>query len=307
MATLSPQNRPDRADVYQRVTDRIVAAIEAGNVPWRSHFAAGAAGGIDRPSNACTGAPYHGINVLLLMAAAMADNRTDGRWLTYRQAQQLGGHVREGEHGEQVVFADSVVLRAERETAEAEGRKAEPIYFLKSYTVFNLSQCDGLPAKLAPAPTVPADPCEAADRLIRACGARICHGTARAAYSPDTDTVLLPLPGACASPADYYSVAMHELAHWTGPRLGREMIPDHTSDAYAREELVAEIAASFVCAALGLPPLETQVGYLAHYVRLMRADSHAITRAAAAAQRAADYLLAFAAEQSADIELPEAA
>jgi len=290
-----------REDLYTQITSRIVAELEAGTVPWVQPWASAAAPpGL--PRNAATGRPYSGINILLLWAAAMDHGFPAQRWLTFRQAMQLGGNVRKGAHGTMVVFADRFVPERERERARASGGEPVPVPFLKRFTLFNVAQCEGLPPDAGALSEGGAPPAPRLDlilprigALIAASGARLRIGGDCAFYAPIDDLVMVPPPEAFFDSVNWHRTALHELAHWTGhkSRLDRDQRGPFGSAGYAREELVAEMAGAFLCAALGIEPTVRHADYLASWLAVLRQDSRAIVRAASAASRAAAFLLAF--------------
>jgi antirestriction protein ArdC len=284
-----------RRDVYQEVTDAIVSRIEAGQLPpWLQPWKAGhAAGPVCRPLRH-NGKPYQGVNVLVLWIAAETAGHVSPYWLTYNQARELGGHVRKGERGTQVVFASTF---KKTETA-ADGTSVDrSIPFLKTYTVFNANQCEDLPAHYtqmaAPAATA-GDPLPAVLEFARHTGADVREGGSRAYYNPTADYVQLPPAAAFNSPEDHAGTLTHELAHWTGhgTRLARNLSKRFGDDAYAAEELVAELAAAFLAADLGYEPQprEDHASYLANWLRVFKGDKRAIFTAASAASRAVEYL-----------------
>jgi len=287
-----------RGSLYDEVTASIIAQLEEGVFPWvRPWSKALAAPGL--PRNAVTGRPYSGINVLILWGAVIEGGYPSQDWLTFRQALAAGGSVRKGERGRTMFYADRFVPKGEREGAGSGERGEEPrgIAFLKRFTVFNVAQCDGLPEGLvtAPVPLPERELHEAAEALIASTLADVRIGGAEAFYSPSSDHVQLPPQPAFHHQIDYYRTALHELGHWTGhvSRLGRDQTGRFGSAAYAREELVAELAAAFLCAALGIEPTVRHADYLGSWLAVLRDDSRAIFRAASQASRAADFLLQF--------------
>jgi antirestriction protein ArdC len=206
-----------------------------------------------------------------------------------------------------VVYADRFIPKAEKSKPE-EDQKAR--YFLKAYTVFNVAQCDGLPAgPEAPARTMP-ELHAAADTLIRNSGARIAVGGNRACYYVELDSIAVPPIEAYEPNAIYwYRTMLHELSHWTGheSRLARKFANAFGSADYAREELVAEMSAAFTCAALGIVPTVRHADYIGSWLRVLRDDNKAIISAASQASKAADLLLSFAAKPAVVPELPLAA
>jgi antirestriction protein ArdC len=293
-----------RQDLYSEVANRIIAEMEAGRLPWVQPWDSTACG-CTLPHNAGTGRRYSGINILILWAAAVAGGYASQRWLTFRQAQALGGSVRKGEKGTTVCFADRFTPRGEDARAAEENREARTVAFLKRFTVFNLDQCEGLPEELSAA-TAPLPEREAiprAEALMAACGASIRIGGDHAFYAPVLDTVQLPPQQAFRDQINYYRTALHELGHWTGhrSRLDRDQTGRYGSSAYAREELVAELCAAFSCASLGIRPTVRHADYVACWLDVLREDARAIFRAASQASKAADFLLAFDAGEASDV------
>ncbi|MFD2251638.1 antirestriction protein ArdC [Pseudochelatococcus lubricantis] len=286
-----------KSDIYQRVTDQIVADLEKGVRPWHKPWNAGrAAGRITRPLRA-NGVPYRGINVLMLWAAATASGFTAPLWLTYKQAQELGGQVRKGEKGSLVVYANTIT-RTEQDEASGEDLERE-IPFMKGYTVFNAEQVDGLPAHFYAVQAPALDPVQRIDRaeaFFAATGAEIREGGDRAYYTAAGDYVQMPPFVAFAQPEGFYATLAHELTHWTKApqRLGRDLGRKRWGDeGYAMEELVAELGAAFVCADLALTPepRAEHAAYIGSWLKALKDDRRAIFTAAAHAQCAADYLI----------------
>ena len=285
--------------LYADVTAKIVAELEAGRVPWVQPWD-GAKAGLGLPRNAATANAYSGINILILWSAVIERGFTVQNWLTFRQALSLGGHVRKGEKGVTLVYADRFTPKAERERAAADGDEARSIPFLKRFTVFNVAQCDGLPDDLLAPPAIlpESETVPAAEALITATGAAFHVGGAMAFYMQSLDCIEVPPQAAFHEPVNYYRTCFHELGHWTGhpSRLARDLSGRFGSRAYAAEELVAEMASAFVCAALGIVPTVRHADYIASWLDLLRDDDRAIFRAASLASKAADFLLAFRAE-----------
>jgi antirestriction protein ArdC len=292
-----------RVSLYAEVTARIIAELEAGRFPWVQPWSSTtAAPGL--PCNAVTGRRYSGINILLLWGAVIERGYASQGWLTFRQALDAGGSVRKGERGTNVVYADRFTPEQERERARSAGDDPRAIPFLKRFTLFNIDQCDGLPERLAiAAPPLPErETMPVAEALIAATGADFRNGGAKAFYAPGADYVQVPPQPAFYHQIDYYRTALHELGHWTGhgSRLGRDQSHPFGSADYAREELCAELASAYLCAALGIVPTVRHADYLASWLEVLRADPRAIFRAASHASRAADYLLAFQPEAPQD-------
>jgi antirestriction protein ArdC len=257
----------DRTSLYDDITNKIIADLEAGCVPWVQPWGTGAtAAPLAMPQNATTGRPYSGINVLLLWGAVIAGGFSGQSWLTFRQAQSLGGCVRKGERGTTVVYADRFVPDEEKRRAREVGEDANAIPFLKRFTVFNTDQCDNLPEDVATAaPPVPTGLIDASvQSLIAATEIDFRIGGNRAYYDPAHDYVQVPPPQAYFEAIDWHRTALHELGHATGhrTRLDRDLSGSFGSKSYAFEELVAEISAAFSCASLGVAPTVRHADYI---------------------------------------------
>jgi len=289
-------------DLYQTVTAKIIAALEAGTPPWFCPWAT--TPGLALPANLSNDRPYRGVNVLLLNLQQMAHGYSLNRWLTFNQARALGGSVRRGEAGTQVVFFK---LLERDEAANDERRKVIPL--LRAFTVFNAAQVDGLPEAMTAVPAPPEgwSPVDAAEAVLEASGAVIRHGGDKAFYSPAQDIIQLPLASQFPQADAYYCTALHELTHWTGapercnrPLLGRQHI-----EAYAFEELVAEMGAAFLCSHVGIAGELQHASYLSHWLTALRSDKRLIFSAASLAQKAVDSLIPqpVASEQKAAAEV----
>jgi antirestriction protein ArdC len=293
----------DRTSLYDDITNKIIAELEAGRVPWVQPWGTAAAKApLAMPANAATGRQYSGINVLILWGAVIEHGFPAQSWLTFRQALSLGGHVRKGERGTTVVYADRFIPDEERRRAQEAGEEAQAIPFLKRFTVFNIAQCEDLPDDLAVAPPAPepglVEP--RVEMLIRATGINFRIGGSRAFYMPAADYVQVPPPQAYFETINWHRTALHELGHATGhaSRLGRDLSGSFGSKKYAFEELVAEMNAAFCCASVGIVPTVRHADYIGSWLEVLHEDNRAIVRAASQASKAADWLLAF---------LPEAA
>lgn len=285
----------ERGSLYQEVTDRIVSELEQGRFPWAQPWG-GAKAGLELPKNAATARCYSGINILILWGAVIEKGFRGQNWLTFRQALALGGCVRKGEKGTTVCYADRFIPKGEIERAAKTGDDPNAVPFLKRFTVFNVDQCDSLPAT-AFAGIEPLPECEAiphAERLITATAADFRIGGARAFYQTAEDFIQVPPQPAFFHQIDYYRTCFHELGHWTGnpKRLARDHSGRFGSHAYAREELVAEMASAFVCAALTITPTVRHADYLGSWLEVLKEDNRAIFRAASQASKAADFILA---------------
>jgi len=286
-----------KQDVYTRVTNKIVADLEQGVRPWLKPWnAEHAAGKITRPLRH-NGLPYSGVNVIMLWAEAMDQDYSAPIWMTFRQAQALGGHVRKGEHGSLVVYANTF---KKTETDADTGEDVErDILFMKGYTVFNVEQIEGLPAHYyAPAepPSLSAsERIDHAERFLAQTGATVHHGGNRAYYTLGHDRIQLPPFEFFKDPASYYEVRLHETVHWTRhpTRLDRDFGRKRWGDeGYAMEELVAEIGSALLSADLELTPevRPDHAAYIDSWLKVLKEDKRAIFSAAAHAQRAADFL-----------------
>ncbi|MGI4944025.1 MAG: ArdC family protein [Janthinobacterium lividum] len=285
-------------DNYQEVTDRIIAALEEGVVPWRRPWNPALAGQNAMPSNATTGHFYRGINVLMLALSPFAWSTGDNRWCSYKQAAERGWQVRKGERGTTVFFFKKLERKDGEGTPElaADGSQRF-IPMLRASTVFHASQMDGI-SEVATSGVQAVDwhrP-EAVETILRNSGAVIHTGGARAGYSPSGDYIVLPPHEVFQSPDAWGATALHELAHWTGhgSRLDRDMTAKFGTPRYAEEELRAELASCFLGSTLGLPSdIPNHANYIADWLGKLRDDKREIFRAAAAAQRIADYCLGF--------------
>jgi len=284
-----------RKDIYQTITDRIVADLEQGVRPWLKPWSAeNTAGRITRPLRH-NGEAYRGINILMLWGTASTSGFTSPYWLTFRQARKLGAHVRKGEKGTPVVYANTFRKVEEDE----DGQEVErDIPFLKGYTVFNADQIEDLPAPYTAQPEPPAPGPERiarAEDFIAKTGADIRIGGAEAYYTVHGDMIRVPPIEAFRDAERYYATLAHELTHWTRhpDRLDRDFGRKRFGDeGYAREELVAELGSAFLAADLDIEPepREDHASYLAYWLQVLRNDNRAIFAAAAHAQRAANYL-----------------
>ena len=274
-----------RRDVYQDVTDTILEALEQGTIPWRKPWATA---GLQR--NADSGRAYTSINQLLLQLSEFGDPR----WVTFKGAKRMGGSVRKGERGRRVVFFKSL----EVDDRDKPGRK-KTIPMLKQYSVFNVTQCDGLDLEPLEVRAAEHEPIDAAQALLEGyadCPA-IAHGGDAAYYAPTEDRIQLPEPSRFEDAESYYATAFHESVHSTGHTsrldrgLGQRVAPFGSAD-YSREELVAEFGAAFLSAEAGISPatLPRSAGYIEHWMQMLKADKKAAVWAAGRAQKAADYV-----------------
>lgn len=281
-------------DIHQIITDRIIAQVEAGTAPWMKPWTS--SGPTTRPLRS-TGQPYNGVNVLTLWLDATEKGYTSPYWFGFQTALKMGAHVRKGERGSMIVYANKLVKTEENpDTGEEEARA---IPFLKASTVFNAAQIEGLPEHFhvaaQPVNREPESKISRLDDFFRHTGADIRHGGSRAYYRIDADFVQMPQFEDFLTGEGYYATLAHELAHWTRhpSRLNRDMGKKTWGDAgYAMEELVAEMAAAFLCADLAITP-ETRAdhaAYVASWLEVLKGDKRAIFTAASKASAAAEYL-----------------
>jgi antirestriction protein ArdC len=277
---------------YDVITERILAALEEGMVPWRKPWKLPA--GVMPQS--VDGHVYRGINALMLNLTQFEDSR----WLTYKKASQLGGQVRRGEKGMPIVFYKQFQVNTEDDDGNP---KAKTIPLMRYFTVFNVTQCDGLTIKpLDMGPVAPIEPVQAAEAIIDGMPNQpgITHdGGDRAYYVPRFDSIHLPKPEWFETPGEYYSTAFHELSHATGhktrlDRHGLETgIAPFGSDVYSREELAAEFGAAFLCHEAGIDAtMDNSTAYIAGWAEVIRKDPKLVVQAASQGQKAAEYILA---------------
>ena len=286
----------ERHDHYAEVTEQVIRALEAGTPPWQRPWDEDKAGGPAMPRNAVTGARYRGINTVVLGMSTLAFGSGDPRWATYKQAAERGWQVRKGERGTTAYFFKRLEVR-DTKNGEGDEDSTKRIPLLRAFILFHASQIEGMPG-FAP-PTIAEAPWRAPDAvktIIANSGAIVRIGGDRAFYSPGTDHIQMPPQEAFESVAGWSSVMVHETAHWSGGpgRLDRDLKNSFGSHDYAREELRVEIAQAMICSELGVPcDFPNTAAYLASWLEKLKSDRKEIFRAAADAQRIADYLLAF--------------
>ncbi|EGT3576382.1 TPA: ArdC family protein [Serratia liquefaciens] len=275
-----------RTDIYQTVTDNIIAALEAGVKPWSCPWQrVSDISGL--PSNFVTGIAYSGMNIMLLWCSASKQGFGDSRWMTYKQAQAVGGQVRKGEHGTIAIFYTT--LEKENEDGEI-----DHIPMLKTFNVFNIEQIDGLPLTTETVnPEATFDPLPEAENLFRKSGANIIEKGQNAFFQPSTDEVWLPERHLFSDAANFYATGLHELVHWSGgkKRLNREMKGKFGSEDYAFEELIAELGSAFLMADLGIVGEVQHESYIASWLKALKNDKRFIFKAASAASKAHRYLM----------------
>jgi antirestriction protein ArdC len=275
-------------DLYSEITETILTELKTGARPWIRPWSM--TPGLNIPANAVTGRPYSGVNALLLWGARRED-WPQPRFLTFNQAREAGGHVRAGEHGYRIVFVKDIVRRSEESEDEQHRFR-----MLKSFTVFNIAQCDGLPERLTAPPKLPnPDQRDALiDEFIIATGATVHETGGDHAYyaSGNSDYIAMPAFTSFRGRAHYAAVLFHELIHWTKhpSRLDRKLGARFGARSQAAEELVAELGAAFLCAEFSIDPVIPHAAYLQNYLELLEDDPKAIFTAAARAQAAVDFL-----------------
>lgn len=272
-----------KRDLYQETTNEIIRLIEAGNLKFESGWAA------FLPYNATTGKRYNGANILVLLGRGNAAEYETPAWLTYKQAQACGGNVKRGEKGTTIVYFEMRVIKDEESGEE----KKLPI--LKHSTVFNIAQCENLnPAKLAVSehPATVAEITEIEDTAANF-GVEIvhCHAVRSPHYIPSADKIKMPMREQFQNEENYYATLLHEMVHATGheSRLARDFSGRFGSEAYAFEELIAELGAAFLCADFGLigATVENHAAYLESWLKVLKSDKKAVFTASSQAAKAA--------------------
>jgi antirestriction protein ArdC len=291
------QEAPNPRHIYSWITQQIAAAIAAGaprfEMPWHQSQSAMAL-----PANVASGRPYRGINVLSLWVAGQVRGYGTAEWGTYRQWTQLRAQVRKGERGSMIVFYKKP--EAKEKLADQEEEAPAPRLIARASWVFNADQVDNWLLPEAAEEIDLTATIESADHFIASCRAEIHEGGDIACYHPHADYIQMPprrlfLGTSTSSPTEsYYATLLHELTHWTGhsSRLSRDFSQKYGDEAYAVEELVAELGAAFLCAELGLTnsPRPDHAAYVQSWLRVLGNDSHAIFSAASKAQAAVEYL-----------------
>ncbi|MCU1338929.1 MAG: hypothetical protein JWO19_4510 [Bryobacterales bacterium] len=245
------------------------------------------------PINVISKKPYRGINTVCLWAAAQAKGYASGEWATYQQWQERGAQVRKGEKSTLIVFWKFANQSRESQDDGDTPATSSRLLFTKGYSVFNAAQVDRYAPKADAERPMP-ERIEQADAFFKSIGADLRHGGNQAFYSPSGDFVQMPPFEAFRENVSYYSVLAHEHTHWTAnaARCNRELGKRFGDNAYAAEELIAELGAAFTCAHLGLStdPREDHAQYIQSWLKVLKADTRAIFTAASKAQQAADWL-----------------
>jgi antirestriction protein ArdC len=289
-----------KRDLYAEVSARIVAELERGAAPWIKPWSA--TPGANNPCNAVSNRPYSGCNVVLLWMAQAAGYRSP-RFLTFKQALELGGNVRKGEHGTKVYFVKQLQVR---DQGVDDSTSTRLIPMMREYTVFNVDQCDNLPDRIKTGRPIrvrnPDTRDGLADAFLHSTGADIREGHGEAYYVPSRDFIAMPAFEAFKSADHFYNVVLHELVHWCGhkSRLDRDLKNRFASKSYAAEELIAELGAAFLCAEFGFDGDVRNAGYIASWIDLLKADKRAFFTACSQASKAADYLRGLALAEPAE-------
>jgi antirestriction protein ArdC len=285
-------------DVHRAITDKIVQAIEAGAgefvMPWHTSGTP-----IGRPTNAATGAAYRGVNVVGLWAEATIAGFSSGTWASFRQWQKLGAAVRKGERGTPIVFYK--MLDAGDPGASLEEDERGPRMIARASWVFNAGQVEGWQPPLCEATSL-VETCENVEALLRATRAKVRYGGDVACYRLREDVIEMPdrsrfVATSGSATESHYATLLHELTHWTGAahRLNRTFGERFKDEAYAFEELVAELGAAFLCGDLGISnePRPDHAAYLSSWLRVLKSDNRAVFSAARFATVAADFIVSF--------------
>jgi len=275
----------EKVDVYQIVTDRIIGMLEDGVVPWNKPWATGS----DAPMNLVSKKAYRGVNVWLLSCAGFSSPY----WVSYKQATELGGQVRKGEKSTPVVYWKMF------ETIDKDTKEKKVIPMLRYYNVFNVSQCDGLNIPVTDEPQITFNPIEEAEKIVANMQKKpvITHSEQSAYYRRDSDIVNMPQKETFKGEAEYYSTLFHELTHATGheSRLGRfqNVVSKFGDTNYAKEELVAEMGASYLCGVAGIVDrtIDNSAAYIASWLKRLKDDKKLVVSAAGKAHAACDYIL----------------
>lgn len=288
---------PTQTEIRERITNQIVEVLKNGGLPpWRMPWAADPNCGF--PANVVSKKKYRGINPLLLQLAAMRHGLKSKWWGTWNQWKELGGQVKRrpenvppGEWGTGIIFWNKTTKVEENDQGEEEEKD---IFFMRTYTVFNIDQVEGLDhlrGGHAITAANPVDTYEAADSVIAATGADIRYGGNQAFYNRRDDFIQVPLREQFTA-AEYYETIFHELCHWSESRLKW----DRKEEGYAMGELVAEMGSCFLATELGIPnadQLPNHASYLQSWLKAMQNDHRFIFQASSQASKAADFILAF--------------
>ncbi len=288
--------------VYERITEQVVSLLEQGVIPWRKPWA----GSESWPKNLTSGKCYRGVNPFMLSVTAWGKGYESAYWLTYRQAKERGGHVRKGEKGTTVIFWKQWTKDDRDPITGAPCKKTIPI--LRAYSVFNVEQTADVEYPKPAEELIDFCPIERCEGVVSGMPSppAIEHGGHSAEYRPSADTIFMPRPERFRSAEHYHSTLFHELTHSTGAagRLARPGITSPTgfgSPEYAREELIAEMGAAYLCGHCGIETatIEDSAAYVGNWLKRLRQDPKLVIQAASKAQKAADFILDRAIESAA--------
>ena len=288
--------------VYQEVTDSIIAQLENGATPWIKPWHTDSTA----DKNFITQAPYKGINRLMLGLSSMVHGFGCPVWATFKQWNDLGCRVRADEKGTKIIkYGTYQKTGVDKQKKEIEFTSA----YLTTFYVFNASQVDGVTIQAPTVPDKPFNAIQAAEERIKLTGAVITHGGDSAFYAPSVDKINVPHKSSFISEASYYATVFHELTHWTGAehREKRVFGKRFGDNAYAFEELVAEMGAAFLCQDYRIQGELRHAGYIGNWLKVLKEDSRAIFKAAALAQKSADYINGLNIENAELVPLPLAA
>lgn len=273
------------SELVEKTAADLIARIEAGTAPWQKGW--GSDGTYEMPENATTDKAYRGMNAMILLMRQVDAGYKSNRWVTYKQAQELGGHVKKGEKS-----TTGVYWSIKEDEEDITGKK-KAIHCV--FHVFNIEQCEGIEQPEQPETIKEFHPIESAENILSRSGAVINHTTeGRAYYSPSTDEITLPKREKFISESAYYDTALHELGHWSGAvkRLNRDLSGHFGTPSYAREELRAEIASMLLAMVIGLPHnTENHAAYVSSWVKIIKKDPKEIWHAVADAEKIKDYIL----------------
>ena len=280
-------------DINKIITNKIIQLLERGTVKAGARWTGSLATGL--PVNAKSGEQYRGINVLMLWAEMAEKSYASSQWLTFKQAADMGARVRKGEKSVMCVYYKTV---SKRDKANSDDEQ-EMYFMAKPFWLFNLAQVDDLPADLMTqaieAPMKSFNPHQEAEQLLLSSQASIHYGFDSAYYSSSIDKICLPVREQFTSESNFYATALHELTHWTGSktRLNRSFGKRFGDDAYAFEELVAELGAAFTLGQLGMvdATLEAHADYVQSWIKVLKNDTRAIFTAASQAAKASAFIL----------------
>lgn len=284
-------------DIRQSITDRIISMLEKGGNVARERWTKAAQGGF--PRNGKTGDSYKGVNVLILWDEAIERGYASNIWMTYKQAESLGAQVRKGEKGVMCAYFEMVQKKGVEPLSGVgeDGTENDSFPMCKPFWLFNVAQIDGLPESMTStaAPVREFNPIEEAEKLIAASGATIHHGFDGAFYAPSKDQICMPDREHFTTAENYYATTLHELTHWTGhaTRLNRQFGKRFGDDAYAFEELVAELGAAFVVGHVGFvdSTIENHAAYVENWLQVLKNDKTAIFTASKQAGLAYEFIL----------------